>query len=767
MRLFSVSFYLLVFSFIVTPPVAFGDYSGQVVDSYLGSAIEYATIYAPEINQSVNTDKDGRFEIKTGNKNTSLSISVHRLGYLTVTSKLQVDETTIIRLEPKSIGLEVVTLKSKFDTKEFTQPFVGDRLIEGLPDDVADVFANTPGFGVVRKGSYGADPVIRGFKREQLLVQVDGIGKIECACPNRMDPVTAQVQPEDLDKIQVVSGPYSLRYGSTIGGMINMMYDRPQPWKKDEGINLSASSRYESNGSGNINRLAIEKIGSVYGIKLTGGYKSFSDYQDGEGREIPSSYNVTEYTFLGSVMAVSNQHFDLLFRQSFADNLDYAGLPMDAAKDDATFGQLSWNYNIGNKYIHSVDISGYGSFVDHIMDNHQRKNFAMVDAVASTRTNTWGARVEFMVTGIPKGVLFAGVNADIISKRGTRERIISVNPCNGQIFDPPMVKNDAIWQDAESYTSGLFAEWQMKTGISSRLVSSLRMDMFSSDIGEPSTQFINEYGEDSQNSSEAFSATVSYEIQPLENSELRFSAGHSKRFPSITELYINHLSVGQDVYEYFGNPNLKPEDNSQFDLTFGTETRGIQSQIAGYYSFLTNAIYAEVDTTLPRLFIPCIDPPYTKRFTNIEDAAKWGFEWNTGIRLSNHLNMQTSFAYTWAQDITRNEPLPEIPPFEASWNLRYLLPIERNSWVMFQGRHVAEQKRSSDLYSESSSQAFSVYHLRMDIEVNRFSKFTFGIRNLFDKTYYEHLNRNFKNQLTMSQLYEPGRNYYMQLKVQL
>ena len=43
------------------------------------------------------------------------------------------------------------------------------------------------------------------------------------ACPNRMDPITTHIIPEEIEKIEIIKGPYSMRYGATFGGIINMV----------------------------------------------------------------------------------------------------------------------------------------------------------------------------------------------------------------------------------------------------------------------------------------------------------------------------------------------------------------------------------------------------------------------------------------------------------------------------------------------------------------------------------------------------------------
>jgi len=44
------------------------------------------------------------------------------------------------------------------------------------------------------------EPILRGFKYDQLNVQFDGGVHSANACPNRMDPAIAQISPEEIEK---------------------------------------------------------------------------------------------------------------------------------------------------------------------------------------------------------------------------------------------------------------------------------------------------------------------------------------------------------------------------------------------------------------------------------------------------------------------------------------------------------------------------------------------------------------------------------------
>ena len=95
------------------------------------------------------------------------------------------------------------------------------------PRNVSDLFKDIPGFGIIKRGAYASEPVFRAFKYEQLNVQYDGGMKILNACPNRMDPITTHVIPEEIERIEVVKGPFTVRFGQNFGGIINMVSKTP------------------------------------------------------------------------------------------------------------------------------------------------------------------------------------------------------------------------------------------------------------------------------------------------------------------------------------------------------------------------------------------------------------------------------------------------------------------------------------------------------------------------------------------------------------
>lgn len=130
-----------------------------------------------------------------------------------------------------------------------------------------------------------------------------------------------------------------------------------------------------------------------------------------------------------------------------------------------------------------------------------------------------------------------------------------------------------------------------------------------------------------------------------------------------------------------------------------------------FYSCLTHFITAAVDSTLRRKYMGA--PPFARRFVNIDKVAQAGVERSAQATLATGLNLYGHLAYTRAQNLSWNEPLPEIPPLETVLGTRY----ERNRWwADVHGRFVDNQSRISGVFGETATSGFSTFDARAGAE---------------------------------------------------
>ena len=78
-------------------------------------------------------------------------------------------------------------------------------------------------------------------------VVLNGAQSATAACPNRMDPPTSQMAPNMIDRIEILKGPYALRYGSGFGATINFVPSSLR-FTTDKDVYGRLSMAYEGNG---------------------------------------------------------------------------------------------------------------------------------------------------------------------------------------------------------------------------------------------------------------------------------------------------------------------------------------------------------------------------------------------------------------------------------------------------------------------------------------------------------------------------------------
>lgn len=199
---------------------------------------------------------------------------------------------------------------------------------------------------------------------------------------------------------------------------------------------------------------------------------------------------------------------------------------------------------------------------------------------------------------------------------------------------------------------------------------------------------------------------------------------------------------------------MNPEINNQLDLTFNWRKNSTNLNIDFFAGYLQDFISSVIDSSLsPR--IPT--SPGVRRFLNIEDAFKTGFEINWTQELVLGLQQRVGVAYTYAQDLERDEPLPEIAPLD----FRYTLIGNYNKGKLqpeLAFRHVMEQSRISTEYGETTTPSFSLLDVKLAYELTDTVRITLGVNNIFDDNYYEHLARSVRgNNLP---IFAPGRNAF-------
>ncbi|WP_179319624.1 TonB-dependent receptor domain-containing protein [Winogradskyella helgolandensis] len=627
------------------------------------------------------------------------------------------------------------------------------------PKNVADLFNNIIGFSVIKRGNYAIDPSFRGAQYEQLNIQYDGGTKAMHACPNRMDPITTHIIPEEISKIEIIKGPYTVRYGATFGGIINLVTQKPD--YEDHGLHGKVSGGYESNGNSLVNLVQLQYIKDKYDIVANAGYRDFGNYEDGDGKEIPSSFRSTDYGLKIGYNFSDDQRLQAHWRQSFGRDVLHAALPMDTEYDDSSIISLDYSLDAIGKTVKSLTAKAYYSYVDHLMTNYNRPSFMMMEAASGVDAITAGGKIEINWKPSEKINVFSGLDALHIARDGNRTRLVKI--MNGNALPSPMEFNDKVWQD--SYITDLGVYTEAKYSISSKTIftAGIRYDNVTSDIQDPEDDFAAMYDLEKRTEHNV-SGTVSIKNRVSDKFTLEAAYGRGVRSANMIERFINHFSVGQDPYEYIGNPDLKAEVNNQFEIGFkGYEPlknsfNSFKYETSFYYSFFENYIVGIVDESLTRKFNPTSEPSNPKVFRNLDEAYKTGFEAMAQVDFLDHYFLKTEFSYVYAKNKDLAESLPLTPPFTT----RFVVGFEKvKFWANIQYNLTSKQDHISESFGETETDGYQTLDIRLGLKPIKNITLGFAVINALDEAYNNHLNFSFTNQedFGSTPITEPGRNF--------
>jgi len=735
-------------------------FKGTVLDVETKMPIANATIKVLNSDNFTVTNVEGKFSIEASK---DAVFEIMHMSYKTV--QIPAGEATNINLSLKKISLDEIVLKSHpLDDISHSVVVIDDAKKGSQPRNVAELFNDISGFSIQKRSATASEPSFRSFKYEQMNIRYDGGTKIVHACPNRMDPATAHVIPEEVRKVEVVKGPFTVRYGQNFGAIVNLVTRTPTP--EDYGFHGSVQSGFETNGDNFMAGAELQYAADKFDFTVTGEHRDFDDYTDGNGVETPASFTTDSYSIKAGYNPKNNQRLQVDWRQKFGSDIDHAGLPMDSPKDDSYSLGIDYKAQKISDKINSLTIKSYLSYVDHLMTNHERPSFKKMDAQTPVTANTYGGKFELGLTPNDNWLVYLGLDADIIKRDGERTRIIKLKP-DGTAFpeDARPVFYDAVWQDASSSDFGLFTEATYKLSDKWATTAGLRVDFFQAQIDDPAAGFIEKYGEGFDDVSEnTINGNLAFKYTN-KGTQVQFAYGLGTRSASMVERYIYHFSIGSDSYEYVGNPFLKAEKNNQFELAFKHKKNKINVGTSVFYSIMKDYISAIVRDDDPSFETIFVNPfTHAKQYVNV-DANQIGFDAYFNYKITTQLEFLSDIAYTKATNETYDEPLAQIAPLSAHLGLKF---ENKSYWFDLRTQFVAEQDQLSASFKETvPTPGYTTFDIRVGVEPIKGLKLGAAALNIFDEAYYDHLNFTFKNTLDNvvgGRIFEPGRSFSIYAK---
>jgi len=529
---------------------------------------------------------------------------------------------------------------------------------------VTDLLRTQPDLQIIQNGGPGtqATLLMRGGDSSQVLVLVDGI-KINNPTTGSAD--LSFLLTTDVERIEIIKGPQSTLYGSeAMAGVVNIITKKGSGAFKGD-LSVEGGSFNTVKTSGNISG-GSERLN----YRLSANYFDTDGIPIAKGGSVPNGYsNKSASTRIG-VNPTDNSSIELNMRYGYDKNqLDHYNYGTGSMVDTRNYNQDHENYLISatgkvllwDKYEQSLSLS-YLSDDIKATDPDPTYTYNNYRIKTAAELLDWQHTVEVKPLKLTGGFSYryetanneGSFNNSIDNKAGYLNAKLNLLEDTLILNAGGRYDHHSMFGDAFTYRAGLL-----------------------------------------------------YSFNPL---EMRFKANVASGFraPSLNELY----------YPYYGNPGLKPEKSTGYDI--GLEKDLFDKKLVlgatWFYQHYRNLIQTNFAT-----------------FTadNIGKARAEGVELKATAQVLDNLRLNA--AYTWldAIDEDNGTVLSLRPKSKVTSSVDYAI-AKLN--VIGEYQYVSSRHDSS---SGRDIGGYSLVNLRGSYALNRNLSLFARIDNLFDKKYEE------------------------------
>ena len=588
-----------------------------------------------------------------------------------------------------------------------------------------------PGLAVQSDGAWGQNPVLRGLKKESVVVMVDGV-RMNSAQPQ--GAIASFLDLGLLERAEVVKGPGSVLYGSgAMGGVVNLITP-DVGFSAEEQFGGRIGARFSSVDKGVAGAALLTRSSENSALVLGVARRDVDDYRSPDGREDRTGYQSD--TLLAKYRHKLNE--DLTLRVNLQRHEDedvwYQGSARTGAGIPVPLGTATIHSPEQRRELYELGVDarlGEGTLSAEV---YRQEIFRQIRAFSSTKQRDYVRNdVTFVTDGAKAKYLFPvgqdhllTFGAELWRMRGDPERYIDNNP---PAFDNNM-RNDPF-DKGEIESAGAFVQDEFTLG-DTRIVAGARFDRVTGDAQRKGmTQTT---GLDNADNNLSWSLAA---IQPLDESLSAYAnLGRAYRAADMRERFED--SARGDGYFHVGNPQLDPEVSTSFELGLKQHGVGLQYQLAAFYTRIDDYIAGRVTGVVnPQNGLPF------KLTENLDKVTIYGIEGSASMPVGAFV---ADVGFTWlrGENHQDDEPLYQMPAPELTLGIGQ--PAERGFWWRAQLRAVTEQDRIATRFSNGTEDATAGF-VTADAEfgwqfgkVGAFESAGLAVQltNLADKRYHEH-----------------------------
>ena len=623
--------------------------------------------------------------------------------------------------------------------------------------DGGDFLTQINGVSMSRFGGRGIEPIVRGQSQTRLNILLDG-AYIHGGCPNRMDPPASWAALETYESVTVLKGVQTLANGGGGSGGTVLFERDTRDLAQEKGVHGRISTLFSNNGIKHDVLADVIAAGEKVYLRGIGEIKKVDNYEDGDGREVRSSYDHEQGGFIVGYTPTEDRLFEFSFeRNSFSDAL-YPGASMDSPTEDGDIFRLRYLDKPASDKIDNIKAEVYLSDVDHLMDNYSlRPNMGMKMATPTTSKTTGGRVVLDSTIGNTQW------KYGIDMQRNER------NAVSNNMTSGTAVPAGILWPDNDIQQLGIFAEGTTKIASKAKLKYGLRVDKVDATADKantsinghsPNQSYNYYYGVTAEDQSETnVGGLLRYEREL--GTGLSFFTGLSRsvRTADATERGMNKWTPpAKAAARWIGNPNIKPEKHHQFDVGLSKKTNKLA--LSGVMFFDKVNDYILRDTARGQSGILRSDG--AEIYRNV-DAELYGLELEGKLSLTSNLDLSGSLAYVRGTNTTDDDrPIAQTPPLNGKLQLDY----SRGKWGVGTRINFASNQDRIDVLSKQEvgeTAGHETLDLYGNYQLNKIFSVRAGIDNVLDKNYAEHASRSNIMDTDAIKVNEPGRTVWLKL----
>lgn len=718
---------------------------GEVMDVETKEGVPFARVTLVDFHTAVQCDENGKFTIK-GRFPETIHLRAVAAGYEAVSKEvntrenitvlleaihLEIDEVTVTASgnELKRNSVSYVELKSVKELNELPKASLG-QLLEGIPG----VYNSSTGLGISK-------PVIRGLQGVRVLTLLNGV---------RMEGQQwggdhgMGISELGIETIEVLKGPASLQYGAdALGGVL---YLSNEHYENQGTHRVTASSQFESNTMGTASSLAYN--GATKNLKILAGgrFASHADYQVPDGRFVKNSrfrdanakfglgwhhgkwVGNIRYDWSSSTLGIPGHTHDSV--PETADFLSESQLRKKTLPVQYLSNHIaSWE----NKLVlskHTIQL--LTAFTMNQLIEHDEKV-----TVPHLLINTFNVPYKLNVESRLKN--------DIVLTYGLQGMYLVQQ--NDPKAEDRLVPNARQNDNGAYFLVGWMKDkWRLQGGARAdvRTISSSPDSKFT----QPFSRTYAGYN---------FSLGASYSVSKKHIFRLNATTGF--RIPHLSELLSRGVHHGTFRYE-IGDVSLKTEKAVQLDLSYEYAGEHLSLVVNPFVNGIRNYIFVQPQDS----FINGVQVFHYKQTSMpvLQAGTDLGVHWHPHFAHILHFESTFSYLAMFAQNADAYSLIPQ-----PRWNNSVIARFEMKSRfridnVVLQYAYYLPQQTVSQFEAPSVDYGLLDLGMQCSVASKIPLQLQFGVRNLTNTTYINHLSR-----LKTLGLYNPGRSYYVKLVINL